>query len=603
MPVAKLIAPTTKQEIPKLRVAAYCRVSSNSADQRNSFATQERVYTKYIAEKQEWELVDIFADEGLSGMKADNRPEFQRMIRMCELHQIDLILTKSVSRFARNVKEALSYTRKLKLLGVGVQFEEDGVNTLAMADEMLLNTFAAIAQEESKSISQNQRLSIVKRMESGEYIASNAPYGYRLIDKKLVIYEPEAEVVRWIFAAYLNGMSTVEIAHELSAKSVPTKGKKEQWKANRIAYILSNEKYDGDTLFQKYYGEETVPFKKHRNYGEVDQFFARNTHDAILPQGMFQAVQTLLQSRGRKFGKRMTQAEYPLTSRIRCSECGAFYHRKVRNGTVKWVCSRHAADTAACDSHYYSETRIYDGIITIINKLLENAKYTGDAEFDAIIEDAVYEEAVAAKSARRWNRAVTECEGIRQLRDHIRCGNCGAPMLRHINSKRAVRESWTCSNTACGLRVRISDGELLQKVTLLMNRIIENADLLLPHEIVRRTDSPAVQELQQQIANEMLREQPDEQRIVDLLREIAGQLYRQTNAKTQIAAQIARKRAALMHPQDAFNSACFSSLIDAVSLSAGGSVILHTKTQTEIYESEDKPNGSTENPKADSHPD
>ena len=136
-----------------------------------------------------------------------------------------------------------------------------------------------------------------------------------------------------------------------------------------------------------------------------------------------------------------------------------------------------------------------------------------------------------------------------------------------------------------------------------MNRIIENADLLLPHEIVRRTDSPAVQELQQQIANEMLREQPDEQRIVDLLREIAGQLYRQTNAKTQIAAQIARKRAALMHPQDAFNSACFSSLIDAVSLSAGCSVILHTKTQTEIYESEDKPNGSTENPKADSHPD
>ncbi len=369
MPVAKLIAPTTKQEIPKLRVAAYCRVSSNSADQRNSFATQERVYTKYIAEKQEWELVDIFADEGLSGMKADNRPEFQRMIRMCELHQIDLILTKSVSRFARNVKEALSYTRKLKLLGVGVQFEEDGVNTLAMADEMLLNTFAAIAQEESKSISQNQRLSIVKRMESGEYIASNAPYGYRLIDKKLVIYEPEAEVVRWIFAAYLNGMSTVEIAHELGAKSVPTKGKKEQWKANRIAYILSNEKYDGDTLFQKYYGEETVPFKKHRNYGEVDQFFARTIPTMLFyHRECFRLFKRCFRAGAGSSG-RMTQAEYPLTSRIRCSECGAFYHRKVRNGTVKWVCSRHAADTTACNSSYYSEERIYDGIITMINKL------------------------------------------------------------------------------------------------------------------------------------------------------------------------------------------------------------------------------------------
>ncbi len=231
-------------------------MSSNSADQRNSFATQERVYTKYIAEKQEWELVDIFADEGLSGMKADNRPEFQRMIRMCELHQIDLILTKSVSRFARNVKEALSYTRKLKLLGVGVQFEEDGVNTLAMADEMLLNTFAAIAQEESKSISQNQRLSIVKRMESGEYIASNAPYGYRLIDKKLVIYEPEAEVVRWIFAAYLNGMSTVEIAHELSAKSVLTKGRKNSGKRteSRISCPMKNTMgihYSRNTMARK----------------------------------------------------------------------------------------------------------------------------------------------------------------------------------------------------------------------------------------------------------------------------------------------------------------------------------------------------------------
>ena len=243
MPVAKLIAPTTKQEIPKLRVAAYCRVSSNSADQRNSFATQERVYTKYIAEKQEWELVDIFADEGLSGMKADNRPEFQRMIRMCELHQIDLILTKSVSRFARNAKEALNYTRKLKLLGIGVQFEEDGINTLAMADEMLLNTFAAIAQEESESISQNERLSIVKRMERGEYIATNVPYGYRLIDKKLVVYEPEAKIVRWIFDAYLNGMSATEIARELTAQGIPTKDNKANWKSNRLTYMLSNERY------------------------------------------------------------------------------------------------------------------------------------------------------------------------------------------------------------------------------------------------------------------------------------------------------------------------------------------------------------------------
>ena len=257
-----------------------------------------------------------------------------------------------------------------------------------------------------------------------------------------------------------------------------------------------------------------------------------------------------------------------------------------------------AEDLTAKKIPYTERTCVWDK--ARISRILENAKYTGDEEFEMIIDEDIYEEAVAVKSARRWNQAAQESEGIRQIRDRVRCGQCGAPMLRHINSKRAVRESWTCSNTACGLRVRISDGELLQKVTLLMNRIIENADLLLPHEIVRRTDSPAVQELQQQIANEMLREQPDEQRIVDLLREIAGQLYRQTNAKTQIAAQIARKRAALMHPQDAFNAAYFSELIDAVSLHVGGGVVLHTKTETDICESEDKPNGSPENSETDS---
>ena len=257
-----------------------------------------------------------------------------------------------------------------------------------------------------------------------------------------------------------------------------------------------------------------------------------------------------------------------------------------------------AEDLTAKKIPYTERTCVWDK--ARISRILENAKYTGDEEFETIIDENIYEEAVAVKSARRWNQAAQESEGIRQIRDYVRCGQCGAPMLRHINSKRAIRESWTCSNADCGIRVRISDGELLQKVTLLMNRIIENADLLLPHEIVRRTDSPAVQELQQQIANEMLREQPDERRIVDLLREIAGQLYRQTNAKTQIAAQIARKRAALMHPQDAFNAAYFSELIDAVSLYTGGGVVLHTKTETDICESEDKPNGSPENSETDS---
>jgi len=369
MATPKLISPISKQGIQKLRVAAYCRVSSSSADQLNSYARQIEIYTKLINSKKEWQLVDIFADEGISGMKADNRPEFQRLIRLCELHQIDLIITKSVSRFARNVKEALAYVRKLKFLGVGVQFEKEGINTLSLGDEMLLNTFTAIAQEESKSISQNQRLSIVKRMELGEYVDSNAPYGFRLVNKELEVYEPEAEIVRWIFHSYLCGMSTAEIAKELTTRGVPTKNGKERWKSTKISYMLSNERYIGDCYYQKTYRDTTVPFKQSKNRGEEDMFYATDTHKPLLDKETFDKVQALLQKRKKQFSKATTLNIYPLTSRIRCNECGSFYRRKVKSGGIKWVCSQHEEDAKACDSYWYSEERIYDGILSMINKL------------------------------------------------------------------------------------------------------------------------------------------------------------------------------------------------------------------------------------------
>ena len=369
MKTAKLISPVTRQGVPKKRVAAYCRVSSNSADQQHSYATQLRVYTKLIASKPEWEMVEVFADEGISGMKADNRPEFQRMIRMCELRQIDIIITKSVARFARNVKEALEYVRKLKLLGVGVQFEKEGIFTLAMGDEMLLNTFTAIAQEESKAISQNQRLSIVKRMGSGDYVDSNAPYGYRLVNKALEIYEPEAEIVVWIYHSYLSGWSTSELAREMTKQGIPTKTGKEIWTSTKIAYILTNERYIGDCKYQKTYRDTTVPFKQFKNRGQEDMYYAADTHAPIIDADTFEKVQTLLHQRHKQFGKTEVQNVYPLTSRIRCSECGSFYRRKIRGGVVKWVCHRHIQNARSCQSSYYSEERIYDALASMINKL------------------------------------------------------------------------------------------------------------------------------------------------------------------------------------------------------------------------------------------
>ncbi len=400
MGTAKLISPITKQGVQRQRVAAYCRVSSSSADQLNSYATQIRVYTKLINNQPDWELVEIFADEGLSGMKADTRPEFLRMIKLCELRQIDLIITKSVARFARNVKEALEYVRKLKLLGVGVQFEKEGINTLALGDEMLLNTFAAIAQEESKAISQNQRLSIVKRMELGEYVDSNAPYGFRLVNKTLEVYEPEAEIVRWIYDMYLQGWSTSELARHLTEQGVPTKLGKEKWTSSKIKYILSNERYIGDCKYQKTYRDTTVPFKQYKNRGQEDMFYAKATHAPLLDEEVFRNVQNLLEKRQQQFGKTDEYNTYPLTSRIRCSECGSFYRRKIRGGVVKWVCALHSSDSKACTSSYYSEERIYDALVSMVNKLR-----FGDED---ILGQVIAKLEVATQAYKRNNRTASQ---------------------------------------------------------------------------------------------------------------------------------------------------------------------------------------------------
>lgn len=363
------ISPVTGKPVEHKRVAAYCRVSSNSADQNNSYQAQIRYFTRHIKANRDWELVDIFADEGISGTSAEKRDDFNRMITMCELKQIDLILTKSVSRFARNVKETLEYVRKLKLLGIGVVFQKEGINTLSMGDEMLLNTFSAIAQEESVSISQNIRFSIQKRMQMGEYVDSNTPYGFRLIDKKLCEYPPESEIVKELFERYLGGMSTDELATLLIERKVPTKTGKEKWRANKIAFILSNEKYIGDSLYQKTYRTATVPFKQKKNYGSEDQIYAEGTHEGFIDRDTFDKVQTLLKKRKIQHSRITEQTIYPFTHRIQCSECGAFYRRRIIGGSIAWGCVTHINDRTKCDSHYYREDRIMDAFIGIINRL------------------------------------------------------------------------------------------------------------------------------------------------------------------------------------------------------------------------------------------
>ena len=352
------------------RVAAYCRVSSNTADQHNSYARQIRVYTDMIKRNPNWEMVEIFADEGISGLSADKRPEFLRMVRMCELHKIDRIITKSVSRFARNVKEALEYVRKLKILGVGVQFEKEGIYTLSMGDEMLLNTFAAIAEEESVEISIRLRNANKKRMADGDFVDGNAPYGFRLRNRKLVAHEPEAGVVRNVFSNYISGCSTREIAQMLNAEGIPSRGKT-KWTACAIRYMLKNEKYKGDFLCQKTYHTGVLPFKQKRNRGEEEQYYIEGSHKGIVSAEVFDKANEILAGRRERAAAADTeeQAESLFAGYIKCKECGSAFNRKKTGDVVYWVCSKHLEDRTLCPSHYIREDRIKDAFVTLTNKL------------------------------------------------------------------------------------------------------------------------------------------------------------------------------------------------------------------------------------------
>lgn len=375
------IDPSTRCEIEKKKVCAYCRVSRNTADQLNSYARQIRVYTDLIRRNPDWQMVEIFADEGITGTSASKRPEFQRMLKLCEQKQIDLIITKSISRFARNTMEALDIVRKLKILGIGVQFEKEGINTLSLGDEMLLNTFTAIAQEESIAISERIRYSNTKRMESGDFIDGNAPYGYRMVDRVLIPKEDEAQIVRDIFDQYLKGASTHEIARNLNDAGIPGKFGS-TWKVSTIRYILRNEKYIGDMLCQKTYHTNTLPFKQKRNRGEADQYYVEGSHEGIVDKNVFQKAQEIINSRKEKYLTDADSIQYPLTSKMHCTECGAFFIRKKTNGCVSWVCSNHGISKDNCPTHYIKEIRIYDAFVCMINKL----RFSQEQILDGVIK-------------------------------------------------------------------------------------------------------------------------------------------------------------------------------------------------------------------------
>lgn len=361
---------TEKKKSDRLiRLAAYCRVSSNSIDQLHSFAAQIRHYKEYERLHPEYTLVDIYADEGLTGTDMKIRTEQQRLFSDCKKGLIDRIIVKSVSRFARNTEELLIALRMLKEIGVSVYFEKQDIDTEKMNMEMIVTFPGMGAQQESESISGNLRWSYRKRMESGEYNCNAPAYGYELINGQLVVKETEAEVIRRIFNLYLQGNGLQTIANILNDENIPRRYAQEKWYSSTISYILNNERYMGDALLQKNYKTLTLPHKKKRNNGELPKYYVENSNPAIVSKEQYDAVQRYQESKKQQINK--PQA-YILTQKLKCPECGRCFRRLTINGKVYWNCGGKTAGATQCSSRRVREDMVYKTFMLMVEKLKSN---------------------------------------------------------------------------------------------------------------------------------------------------------------------------------------------------------------------------------------
>ncbi|HCW22910.1 MAG TPA: hypothetical protein DGX96_04365 [Lachnospiraceae bacterium] len=328
----------------KIRVAAYCRVSTDSDEQEISFETQVEVYERKIRANPAWEYAGVYTDEGITGTKASKRPGFQKMIKDAEDGKIDRIITKSISRFARNTLDCIGYVRHLKDIGTTILFEKENIDTGSAYSEMLLTVLAAFAQEESRSISANITWGVRKRFEEGKERWANV-YGYRKnfdTGETYIIVEDEAKVVRLIFGLYEKGMSTPVIGRELEKRGIPTPSGKKVWDSALVRSLLVNDKYCGDLILQKYVTTDHLTHTFVKNDGEeVPMYYIKDHHKPIVSREQFNRVQEILECRNRKKNGYDT---YPLGSKLRCPYCGKPMIQKkilVYKQSRGWVCKDH----------------------------------------------------------------------------------------------------------------------------------------------------------------------------------------------------------------------------------------------------------------------
>lgn len=359
----------------KKRVAAYARVSSDKDAMLKSLSAQVSYYSELIQHNPVWEYVGVYSDEGLTGTK-DDRTEFQRLLTDCRSGMIDMVITKAISRFARNTVTLLETVRELKSIGVDVFFEKENIHSMSGDGELLLTILASFAQAESLSVSENCKWRIRNKFKEGELANLRFMYGYRINKDDIEIDEEQAGIVRMIFNDYLNGEGCTVIAKKLRELNIPCQNWG-VWSHRKVADIIQNEKYTGNAILQKKFVTDHLSKKRIRNRGQLPSYYAQGTHDGIIDEETFSKAQLIITDRKDKnAAKNNINARYPFSGMIRCGNCGKSYKRKITHGKALWNCSTYLElGKSKCQAKKIDEETL----------LLLTAEVLGLAEFDETI--------------------------------------------------------------------------------------------------------------------------------------------------------------------------------------------------------------------------
>lgn len=444
--------PAAEQE--RLRVSAYCRVSTN--DQETSITAQRQHYEGYIKAHPDWIFSGIYWEAGISGTKTGERPELQRLIADCKARRVDLVLVKSLSRFSRDTAACLELVRTLTSFGVGIIFQKENLDTRSMGSEFLLTLFSSIAEEESRSISTNSKWSVQKRFQAGTCHFSKAPYGYLLQNGTFVVEAEQAAVVREIFGQVLQGQGSGLIARALNERGIPTgtkrrDGREGQWNSSMVLGIIKNVTYTGDVLMQKTYGD--LEYRRHKNRGQQPQYYHNGHHEAIIDYDTFERANLALVQRGREKGTASSFTDsagylypetrgvprksreddphrnrYAFSGKLVCDSCGEKFKRITGRANGKkryyWGCKTHTGNASACPMKREQEESLWNAFFTMMNKLAYAA--LPEIYLDLLTQEEMERlGAEAEKLKERKKRIISEKERLTLL---LRKG-CGEPLF------------------------------------------------------------------------------------------------------------------------------------------------------------------------------